>query len=47
MGDDIFSVFFNKVSPFHYFGLRNFKNYETESVCTSKFDGVDEKTLIK
>ena len=50
MGGDIFSGFLkktNKVIPFHYLGLRNFKIYETESVCTFKFYGVDEKTLIK
>ena len=38
----------NKPNPFHLFWALNFlKNYETESVCAAKFDGVDEKTLRK
>ena len=38
----------NKANPFHLFwALKFLKNYETESVCAAKFDGVDEKTLRK
>ena len=37
-----------KPNPIHLFWALNFlKNYETESVCASKFGGVDEKTLRK
>ena len=40
--------FLTKPNPIHLFWALNFlKNYETESVCASKFGGVDEKTLRK
>ena len=37
-----------KPNPIHLFWALNFlKNYETESVCASKFGGVDEKKRYK
>ena len=31
-----------KGNLYHLFWTVNFKNYETDSICESKFDGVDE-----